>query len=150
MLHIFLDSSPLGLISNPAQSVEVVDITKWAKRCLAEGHKIYVPEVIDYEIRRELVRSGKTAGVRKLDSLRQTFRYVPITTSAMNLAADLWAQSRNRGTPTGDPKKLDIDVILSAQALSLGIPQAELIVATENSKHISQFAPAEEWQNIYP
>ena len=66
----------------------------------------------------------------------------------MLLAADLWASSRQSGLPTGDPKKLDIDVILAAQALTLGIPASEVIVATSNVSHISRFVPADLWNNI--
>lgn len=148
MRHIILDSSPLGLISNPAKTSEVIDITQWIVDCLAAGYKIYIPEVIDYEIRRELLRARKTAGIKKLDGLKAIFRYLPITTASMQLAAELWAQARNSGTPTGDPKKLDIDVILAAQALTLDVPKDQLAVATENVKHLSQFVPAELWTNI--
>ena len=147
-MHIFLDSSPLGLLSKPVQSTEVVDITNWTAACLTAGHKIYVPEVIHYEVRRELLRAGKATGVAKLEGLKIIFRYVPITTAAIDLAAELWAKSRNRGTPTGDPKKLDIDVILAAQALTQGIPTSNLIIATENDKHLSRFAPADQWQHM--
>jgi predicted nucleic acid-binding protein len=150
MRHIFLDSSPLGLISRPAKSPQVIAIVDWATDCLAAGHEIYIPEVIHYEIRRELIRAKKSSGLRRLERLKSAFRYVPINTAAMTLAADLWAKSRQSGFTTGDPKKLDIDVILAAQALTLGVPLNDLIVATENAKHLSRFVSADEWQNIRP
>ena len=68
----------------------------------------------------------------------------------MLLAADLWSQSRQSGLATGDPKKLDTDVILAAQALTLGIPAADLIVATSNVGHISRFVSADLWTKINP
>ncbi len=148
--HILLDSSPLGVVSNPARTAEVIAITHWASSCLAAGHRLYIPEVIDYELRRELLRAGKSNGIAKLDSFKTRFRYLPITTAAMLLAADLWANSRRIGIPTGDPKKLDIDVILAAQALTLGVLAQEVIVATYNVTHISRFAPAALWENIAP
>ena len=70
------------------------------------------------------------------------------------MAADLWASMRNNGTPTGDPKKLDIDVILAAQALSegmaLSLPLSSVIVATSNVAHLSRMVTADLWQNIRP
>ncbi len=150
MKHILLDSSPLGLLSNPAQTPEVIAITAWAADCVDAGHQIYLPEVIDYEIRRELLRAAKSAGIVKLDALKAALRYLPLTTSAMLMAADLWAQSRRRGLPTGDPKKLDIDVLLAAQALTLPAPISDLVLATANVGHLSQFVPADLWTNIIP
>ena len=60
MRHILLDSSPLGLLAKPGNNSEVIAITDWAMASLAAGHEIYVPEVVDYELRRELLRAGKT------------------------------------------------------------------------------------------
>ena len=94
--------------------------------------------------------AGKTKGIAKLDGFKTTFRYLPITTQVMLRAADLWAHSRRSGLPTGDPKKLDIDVILSAQALTLAVPSADIIVATTNVSHISRFVAADLWTNITP
>jgi predicted nucleic acid-binding protein len=148
--HIVLDSFPLGAISHPKPIREAADITKWAVVCSKAGHKLYVPEVIDYELRRALVRAGKTKGLNKLDGLRNNFSYLPITTAAMRLAADLWALARAGGYSTGDPKKLDIDAILAAQTLTLGIPTSELVIATSNVSHLSRYAPADEWRNIKP
>ncbi len=148
--HIFLDSSPLGLLSSPARSTEVVAVSDWMTECLSAGHKLYIPEVIDYEIRRELLRAGKIHGIARLDGLKAVLRYLPITTSAMLRAADLWSMSRRTGVPTGDPKKLDVDVILCAQALTAQLQFADVIVATSNVGHISRFVPADLWANIAP
>jgi predicted nucleic acid-binding protein len=148
MHNILLDSSPLGVISSPDQSAEVMAITQWSMDCLAAGHRIYIPEVIDYELRRELLRAGKTSGLAKLDGLKTRLRFLPINTPAMLRAAELWAQSRRSGIPTGDPKKLDVDVILAAQALTLEVPAHTVIVATANVNHLSRFVAADLWTNI--
>lgn len=145
MSHILLDSYPLGALSHPQSDVAML---QWAAACRVAGHVIYVPEVIDYEVRRELLRAKKNSGVRNLDALKATFRFLPISSPAMLLAADLWAGSRQSGLATGDPKKLDIDVILAAQALTLGVPLRDLMVATSNVSHISRFVPADLWNNI--
>ena len=120
---------------------------------IAAGHTFYIPEVIDYEIRRELIRAGKTQSIANLDTLKTTATYVKITTQAMLRAADLWATSRNAGLPTGDPKKLDIDVILAAQTLivaeSSGMPLTDFVIATANIGHLSRFGVAAgEWQSV--
>jgi hypothetical protein len=85
-----------------------------------------------------------------LDGLKVILRFLPISSPTMLLAANLWATSRQNGLPTGDPKKLDIDVILAAQALTLGVPTNELIIATSNIGHLSRFTTADIWSNIKP
>jgi len=145
--HILLDSYPLGALSHPKPDVGV---TQWVAACRAARHEIYVPEVIDYEIRRELLRARKNVGIRNLDALKANFRFLPITSATMLLAADLWATSRQSGLPTGDPQKLDIDVILAAQALTLGVPTSDLVVATSNVGHLSRFVPADLWSSVTP
>ncbi len=147
MFHILLDSYPLGALSHPKPDVAIAE---WAAACRAAGHEIYVPEVIDYELRRELLRANKSVGIANLDALRGAFVFLPITSPAMLLAATLWSQSRQSGLSTGDPKKLDIDVILAAQALTLGIPNSDFIVATSNAAHISRFVPAALRTDITP
>jgi predicted nucleic acid-binding protein len=70
-------------------------------------------------------------------------RYVPLTDDALRFAAELWAQSRQAGRPTADAMALDIDVLLSAQALRFG---GSPLVATTNP----QFVPALHWLDIAP
>jgi predicted nucleic acid-binding protein len=74
-----------------------------------------------------------------LSLLCQSLRRHPLVQGA----AELWAQARSRGTPTADPKGIDADVILTAQALSVGAT-----VATENVGHLAQFVEARPWQEI--
>ncbi len=150
MLHILLDSNPLSLAAAPVRNTDAAAFAIWSTACLAAGHKFYIPEVIDYELRRELLRAGKTNSVKKLDDLRTLFRFLPITSPAMLLAADSWAQSRQNRLATGDPKKLDIDVILAAQALTLGVPTGDLIAVTSNVSHLARFIPADLWSNVTP
>ncbi|MFM7575011.1 MAG: PIN domain-containing protein [Snowella sp.] len=78
-----------------------------------------MPEIVDYEITRELLRANKLAGLEKLDKLKSLISYLPITTEVMLKAGELWAETRKKGKPTEDNRSLDGDVILAAQALSL-------------------------------
>jgi predicted nucleic acid-binding protein len=112
------------------------------------GVNIFVPEIADYEVRRELLRANKASGLARLDSLAGLVNYLPLTTIALRQAALFWAQARQQGYPTADDKALDGDAILSAQAVTLGM--ADTVIATTNVGHLSRFAPADVWQNIHP
>ncbi len=61
----------------------------------------------------------------------------------MRRAAEMRARARNQGTPTADPKEIDEDVILAAQAERVGA-----IVATENVGHLARFVNAKHWRDI--
>ena len=82
-----------------------------------------VPAIVYYELRRELLRARKSFGIARLDAFVAATpgRYLPLSDEALRLAADLWAKSRQEGRPTADPKDLDIDVIIAAQALCFGL-----------------------------
>src|SRR6266540_2646566 len=118
---IFLDAGPLGLVTNPARSAAVRAIHDWLDAVLLAGHRIVVPAVADFEVRRELERLEKRAGLARLDAFNATEpdRYLPLSDAALRLAATLWARARRQGRPTADPRELDCDVIIAAQALTL-------------------------------
>jgi predicted nucleic acid-binding protein len=146
---LFLDSGPLGLITQPQRSHEVIAITDWLKDCLLAGARVLVPAIVYYEIKRELLRANKVVGIGRLDTFVNASpgRYVPLTDDALRFAAELWAQSRQAGRPTADAMALDIDVLLAAQALQMG---GTPIIATTNQKHLSQFTSARHWTDISP
>jgi hypothetical protein len=68
----------------------------------------------------------------------------------MLLAAQYWAQARNRGRPTADDRALDGDMILSAQAAIAKNWDSEVIVASDNVGHLGLFAGARPWRAISP
>jgi predicted nucleic acid-binding protein len=143
---IFLDSGPLGTLLYP-KGHKVGDACRgWLAGRLAAGDRIIVPDIIDHEIRRELIRGKLDAALVNLDAFitAQADRYLPLTTSQLRSAAQLWATIRNQGLPTADRHALDIDVILAAQALSLGLPSSLYVIATTNPGHLSRFVPADE------
>ncbi len=142
---VLLDASPLGRISNPSATPANLECYDWMESLLLSGYQIIVPEIADYEVRRELLRAGKTRGLARLDLIKNTLDYLPLTTTVMQTAAELWAHARNQGTPTADAKALDCDVILAAQALT-----ENGIVATENVGHLSLFVEAKDWRDILP
>lgn len=146
---VLLDSGPLGMATNPKATPISLECRYWLESLKSKGYKAMVPEIADYEVRRELIRAGKLAGIRKLDGLKATTPYLPITTEAMLKAAELWARAPQQGTPTADPKEIDGDVILAAQATVLTETEGnEVIVATTNVGHLSLFVDAREWRLI--
>jgi len=145
---ILLDASPLGIISNPRSSLQNLACHQWVKERLASGAQILIPEVVDYEVRRELLRANKTQSLARLNGLKSALGYLPITTQVMLRAAELWAQARNMGKPTASDQALDADMILAAQAALLIADGDSVIVATTNVAHLSLFVPAARWQDI--
>lgn len=105
-------------------------------------------EIADYEVRRELIRSGKSNGIRRLNEIKSSIQFLPITSPAMLLAAELWAETRRGGRPTAHDHDLDGDVILAAQARLLQEAGETVIVATTNLRHLSRFVDARLWTEI--
>lgn len=151
-LTVFMDSGPLGLITNPKRTPDTIAATQWGIALMSAGHRLVVPAIADYEVRRELVRASKTNGLSALDAWNaaRPDRYLFLTNSALRLGANLWARSRNAGTSTADPKELDADVLIAAQALDTGLPITGFVIATVNVGHLALFAPAAEWSSIKP
>ena len=150
---ILLDSRPLGLITNPRQNVEAESCKDWMQNLLAEGNRVLVPEIIDYEVRRELLRAAKWTGLAALDETKLRIGFLPLTTSAMQQAAAFWALARNTRRQTADNLALDTDMILAAQAATLdpaqwGLSGADVVIAPSNVGHLNRFANAQEWQDI--
>ena len=60
--YILVDSGPLGIASNPRATPEAMDCRNWLRGVLREGAAVVIPEICDYEVRRELLRSRKIEG----------------------------------------------------------------------------------------
>jgi predicted nucleic acid-binding protein len=145
---ILLDSTPVGLITNPKSTPLSTECQQWFSSLFDRGYSVVLPEIIDYEVRRELLRVNRANSIRRLDLLKSEIIYLPITTEVMLKAAQLWAQVRQQGKPTADNKALDGDVILAAQVILIGSDEHQSIVATSNPKHLSLFVDARDWQDI--
>ena len=57
---IVLDSGPLGLVTNPGGSEEAAAWDQWLLNATIGGATVMVPEIADYEVRRELIRARWT------------------------------------------------------------------------------------------
>lgn len=149
---IVLDAGPLGLASKPTRRPDADGCREWIRELDEKGARVVVPEIADYEVRRELLRVGATAGLRRLDRLEAALDYDPITTPALRLAAEFWAFIRRGGKPTADVHALDGDCILAAQSAVLGGPQELVTIATTNVGHLDRFPwiDADTWTQISP
>jgi predicted nucleic acid-binding protein len=138
--RVALDSGPLGRLCHPQANIA---FGAWFDQLLTGGATVFIPEISDYELRRELIRAGLSRGIERLNGFKRRLHYLPITTATMLRAAEMWADARNRGLPTADPKELDCDVILAAQA-----ERVKAIVATDNVGHLARFVKAQRWEDI--
>src|SRR5438132_10558234 len=145
---ILLDAGPLGLITNPRASQETRECNQWIESLALQEIEVKIPEIADFEVRRELLRADKFKGIERLNDLQKYLDYVPLTTQTMLKAAQFWAQVRKQGMPTADNKALDGDVILAAQAAIIKDEGHEVIIATTNVRHLSRLASAQEWGKI--
>lgn len=143
---VILDSGPVGLLTQRKDVLPAEVCRRWQKELLASGARVILPEIVDYEVRRELLRIKSVNGLARLDHLTAVIEYLPLTKAAMRKAAELWADVRQKEQPTADPKELDGDVILAAQALMLG--EADVVVATTNAGHLSRFVAAQSWPEV--
>ncbi len=151
---IVLDSSPLGMISKPKASPENEAIQNWGLDLLLRNEIVVMPEIADYEVRRELIRGKKIEGISSLDGFKTRLKYLPLDTQTMLDAAQLWAQARNIGRPATNDISLDADMILVAQSRAATRVFAEMaagghtIIATSNPKHLTHFCDARLWRDI--
>ncbi len=152
-LPLFLDSNILGRIVQPTVQENVPVVAAITRLFDDVRFRIYLPEIVDYELRRKLLhlahrphhaRKWAQEALKILDQVALT-NYAPITTETMRLAARLWAQTRAKGISRGPEDGLDIDVILAAQA-----EQAGGQIITTNEKHFRDIADVFDWRSFQP
>ncbi len=144
---ILLDAGPLGMITNPKSAPENEECKDWVTGVVVKGIEVIIPEIADYEVRRELLRADKLRGLDRLDALKGILEYSPITTSVMLKAAEFWAAARKMGRQSASDASLDADMILAAQAAVLGRGD-EAVIATTNVRHLALFSSARLWREI--
>jgi hypothetical protein len=148
---LVLDAGPVGLLANPSGSALATECQEWFLGLPFERVLPCVPEIADYEVRRELIRTNSVASIARLNALIASVTFLTIDSATMLRAAELWAAARNRGLTTADRLALDGDAILAAQAQLLGEATGDhVVVATDNIRHLAQFVDARRWQEIEP
>lgn len=155
---VFLDTNILGLICNKNVSFdECQQCKKWFDPLFIRGVRIVTSDLCHYEVMRGLIsssiRSAEAApGIKSLELLKADgfLEFIPVSTEALDLAANLWARAFTSGQTTRDEKDIDIDIIISAQYQILRdeFPGQRVIMATTNLKHLSIFCDAANWRDI--
>lgn len=140
-MRLMLDTGVLGAICHPRKHA---DVKLWFRGILrVRGHDVFLPEVADFELRRELFRLGATASLRELDDLPSEVLYVPIDTAMMRDAAALWASMWKTGKPLGTADALAADVILAAQARAV-----DALMVTDNPSHLGRMVAVAAWKDL--
>ena len=139
-----LDAGPLGLLAHDRPASRL-PIQEWLIREMSNRATIYLSEVANYEVRREVIRlidAGQlpTSRLHRLDQLETLFTWLPVTTAMWKRAAQLWADSRRHGKPTADAAALDADVLIAAQAI-----EQRATVVTSNSTHLRHLVAIRSW-----
>lgn len=145
---VLLDAGPLGLVSNPRSNPEAEECKSWLASLVQNGIEVVIPEIADFEVRRELLRAKRDKGLARLNALKAMLGYAPISTAAMLKAAEFWAVARNSGRPSADDAALDADVILAAQAAVMAQGETQPVIATTNARHLEIFADARDWRDV--
>jgi len=147
---ILLDSGPLGLAARRPSILLAQQCLSWLAKLELSGAMIVVPEIADYDVRRELIRAKIASGIGRLDGLKARFFYLPISTSAMLTATTFWAVVRQQGIPTAGADALDADCVLAGMAASAFSPSDTVTVATSNATHLARFPgiDARDWPSI--
>ena len=139
-----LDTGPLGLLAHD-RPVHRMPIQTWLLQEMTAGATVYISEVADFEVRRELtrlIRAGQLPASRlhRLDQLANLCTYLPVSTEMWRRAADFWADARQQGLPTSSLAALDADALIAAQAAEVAAT-----VVTSNPGHISRWVPVRPW-----
>ncbi len=139
-----LDTGPLGLLAH-ARPIRRTPLQLWLVREMTAGARIYLSEVADYEVRRELTRLIRArqlpqSRLQRLDQFASLCSYLPVSTAMWRRAAEFWADARLHGLPTGSGAALDADVLIAAQAAEVGAT-----VVTMNVGHLTRWVPVYPW-----
>jgi toxin FitB len=152
-LPLLLDSNILSRIVRPDIDENQPFISAVYALLRDERFELFVPEIIDYEMRRKLLHLGRHRHQGRRWALEAlvildkmvAVGYLPLTTNAMRLAADIWAQTRADGQSRASEENLDVDVILAAQARHAGG-----YVVTMNERHFRKIADIFDWRPYLP
>lgn len=95
---VLLDAGPLGLLTRSPRLPEAAACYAWLRAQLASGARVLLPEIADYEVRRELLRLQAHGALRRLDALHHETVYLPLSTPVMLRRRALGTDATGRDT----------------------------------------------------
>jgi hypothetical protein len=147
-LVVLLDAGPLGMITNPKSSLENQACKDWLANLVSSGVGVVIPEISDYEVRRELLGAGKFQGIGRLDALKGILHYAPINYVGNVESGGVLGECPKDGRQSADDASLDADMILAAQSQTLAGEGDQPVIATTNVRHLAVFASTRIWRDI--
>jgi tRNA(fMet)-specific endonuclease VapC len=102
-----------------------------ARQALDAGGDLILSPLVEYEVRRGLIRKRATVLTERFEELVREFVYLPLGRLAWIRAAELWAYSRDVGAPIPDA-----DTLIAAHAVEL-----DAVLVTDNTRHFEVFEP---------
>jgi predicted nucleic acid-binding protein len=149
---VLLDSNPLSMVTYAVVLPEIGECNEWLEGLLTKGVAVLVPEIIDYELRRELIRTNNRDSIELLNALAADIGYLRLNSDTYLIAAAMWAEVRGRGLETAPPQSIDIDCILAAQARQVSTIEDDVRIATVDVDDLSRYdtdrVTAMLWRNI--
>ena len=105
MRLVFLDTGPLGMVVQSAgPDPGPYSAGNGPRTCSAAGVRVFVPEVADYEVRRELIRAGKAAGLRASTRSRRRSSTPPSPPTSCSRRPSSGPTPGERGAADGGPR----------------------------------------------
>jgi predicted nucleic acid-binding protein len=147
-MKVLLDTGVLGLVTHP-RADGGRPCVEWMRDLIAADVKFVIPQICDYELRREYVLQGSSRALTKLDDLLTVLEFACVDSPIWRAAADMWARCRREGSPLASSEALDGDVILIATTIKVARTD-QTVVATTNVKHLEKFVDARQWADIGP
>lgn len=142
-MNLVIDTNILSKLCYPKPDANKPVIEKFKEISLSGNYKIFIPEICVYELKRGLLLNKYKAkepgekALNRLENLITNIEIVKLESADLNIAAQLWADSRAKGLSTAGDEALDADVILAAQAIKMNAA-----VVTENVKHLARYTSA--------
>lgn len=147
---VVLDSEPLGLLTDLGHKKNPLQCKAWVAKLTQDNIPVVIPESTEYELRRALICHDLADSQKELNKLRETLLFLSVTKDVWDKAAGLWSMARKAGQQTAHNQRLDIDVLVAAQAILISEMSGETtFVATSNVKHIERYGvKAASWRDL--
>ena len=81
---VVIDSGPVRLLCRREVTPPVDACREWQVDVVAHHARIILPEIVDYEERRELIRLNSLSSIERLDSLTMLHECLPLTTERVS------------------------------------------------------------------